>query len=73
MENTKPKNPNAFPNDWNIEDGMTLRDYFAGKVIQGLSSMQDKGTFNSMEEAHESSVRYAYSLADEMLKQRELC
>jgi len=39
MEN-KPKNPDAFPCDNKSEgySGMTLRDYFAAKAMQGYIS-----------------------------------
>lgn len=79
MEN-KPNNPNAFPialkdnsNPFRSDaSGMSLRDYFAAKVLQGISSMEDKGTFNTLEEAIERQTKYCYLVADAMLKQREL-
>ena len=46
------------------EEGMTLRDYFAAKAMQGLISTEGAG----------SAERYAeisYRLADAMLKARE--
>ena len=46
------------------EEGMTLRDYFAAKALQGLISTEGAG----------SAERYAeisYRLADAMLKARE--
>jgi len=81
MENTeenKPQNPKAFPNDYNSEDGMDLRDYFAAKAMQGLVSNEiiagniakyakqnDLGGNNAI-------AIISYNIADAMLKQREL-
>lgn len=73
-------NPNAFPialkdnsNPFHRDaSGMSLRDYFAAKVLQGISSMEEKGEFNTLEEALESQAEYCYLVADAMLKQREL-
>ena len=64
------KHTAAFP--WSVDDGerikgekgMTLRDYFAAKAMQGLISTEGAG----------SAERYAeisYRLADAMLKARE--
>ena len=47
------------------DDGMTLRDYFAAQVLIGLS-IQRKGLTD------EHDARNAYSLADAMLKEREV-
>jgi hypothetical protein len=58
-------NPSAFPchPDTPPEyDGMTLRDYFAAKALQGLI---DKEVF--FDDVAES----AYKVADHMLKARE--
>ena len=53
-------------------DGMDLRDYFAAKAMQGIMSMEDKGTHNTIEDALEKISKYSYNVADAMLKQREL-
>ena len=45
-------------------EGMTLRDYFAGKVLIGLSIRREGAT-------NENDARNAYALADAMLKARE--
>ena len=69
----------AFPSDgyiddrtgerWNCASGMTLRDYFAAKAMQGLLAA------NSVEirdkDYKESASRIAYAIADAMLKARE--
>ena len=49
---------------WTIEEGMTLRDYFAAKAMQGLlagTKTSDGGLI----------VKDAYALADAMLKARQ--
>jgi len=74
-KNKKPNNPNAFPyvipNDekkgWDAEvlEGMTLRDYFASKAMQGLLS---DGAYNNYNIDNISATSYA--VADSMLNQR---
>ena len=55
----------AFPT--NLYNGMTLRDYFAAKAMQGLIA--------SMKEGEEFSPRlgasYCYGVADSMLEARK--
>ena len=54
------------------EEGMTLRDYFAAKAMQGLMMRQDAAGFNfalAPNDAMRVSL-WAYDLADEMLKAR---
>ena len=46
--------------------GMTLRDYFAAKAMQGMLAEDGGGAFNNRELAE-----FAYLVADEMLKARE--
>ena len=55
------------PNDeiaWD-QQGMTLRDYFAAKAMQGLLSNPQVIIFN------ENRAEQAYELADAMLKERD--
>ena len=55
------------------EEGMTLRDYFAAKAMQGLMMRQDAAGFNfslAPNDAMRVSL-WAYDLADQMLKARE--
>jgi len=64
-------NEPAFPNEgfsgWGEPfQGMTLRDYFAAKAMQGFAAMDDDG-FPSIEKMAEVS----YEWADAMLKARE--
>ncbi|EOE0256430.1 hypothetical protein ACKAAW_004626 [Enterobacter hormaechei] len=53
--------------------GMTLRDYFAAKVLQGVMA---SGTSMSIGTNHEEAMldmaRAFYSMADAMIKAREL-
>jgi hypothetical protein len=67
MKTKKSSNPNAFASYGYSEQGMTLRDYFAAKAMQGLLA--------KMIYAPSDIVNYteqAYLIADGMLKQREL-
>ena len=60
----------AFPNDVkqiSERAGMTLRDYFAAKVIQGLFA---SGNLQATD-TDEALARDAYIVADAMLKARE--
>ena len=51
-----------------IHNGMTLRDYFAGKAIQGiLTATLTPNTVWSQDEA----AKTAYNVADAMLKARQ--
>ena len=54
----------AFPDGLLNQDGMTLRDYFAAKAMQGLLA-------NGWSLPYAHLVRDSYQLADEMLKARE--
>ncbi|HEI8866125.1 TPA: hypothetical protein SLG40_001612 [Serratia odorifera] len=47
------------------QEGMTLRDYFAAKVMQGTQSNHEWNHWSS-----EQHVEYAYGVADAMLKAR---
>jgi hypothetical protein len=61
--NSKPRNPSAFPAG--LTEGMTLRDYFAAKAMQGLvSDSQVDMEFCDM-------AKWSYSMADAMLAERE--
>jgi len=69
----KEKQQNAFPAlHLDGHRGMTLRDYYAGQTLQGISSLEDKGTYSTIEEALIHQAEYCYKVADAMLKQREL-
>ncbi len=54
----------AFPSERFKEEGMTLRDYFAAKAMQGLLACDwvDENT---------DIAQAAYEVADAMIKERE--
>jgi len=65
----KPDNPPAFPRPGfeqpaGMQDGMTLRDWFAGQALAGLLAHA------SGEDPHKAP-EMAYRLADAMLAERE--
>lgn len=69
----------AFPSGHNPktgtqESGMTLRDYFAAKVI--VHWLQDKYVFNECQEENKNlfpiAASLAYEVADAMMKARDL-
>jgi hypothetical protein len=70
---TKPPNPNAFPADTVQESysGMSLRDYFANSAMQGIMSMENKGTYGTLEECYQKIAEISYAIADAMLKARQ--
>lgn len=74
MINTKTGGP-AFPSEYfdpqlqraRAVNGMTLRDYFAAKAMQGnLASMVEGQEFDPS-----MGAEWAYKVADAMLKARE--
>jgi hypothetical protein len=57
----------AFPrHGYNSNDGMTLRDWFAGQALAGLIADQ------SRDGSADDRARYAYAYADAMLRAREV-
>jgi hypothetical protein len=64
MNNTNTGGP-AFPTHLNLTQGMTLRDYFAAKAMQGLLAGALKSSDTSL------IARDCYAMADAMLKARE--
>ena len=75
MNETKHDGP-AFPSTQYVSGisptghsvGMTLRDYFAAKAMEGLIA-QSMGT--ALDSNPKIAAEYAYAIADEMLKARE--
>lgn len=62
-------NPHAFPSETGattFRSGMTLRDYFAAKAMQGLLTAEIVGEYSN-----EHVAEIAFMLADAMLKARE--
>jgi hypothetical protein len=69
MSNTNTGGP-AFPDpqeNWRGEKGMTLRDYFAAKAMQGMLA---SGNLPKSVQDEELAV-VGYQVADAMLKVRE--
>lgn len=72
----KPENPPAFPrpnlanNSHEPQDGMTLRDYFAGQVLPYAAEIA-KEAKGPAGEFFGDSARLAYVIADAMLEARE--
>jgi hypothetical protein len=61
------KNESAFPHENVLSHrGMTLRDYFAAKAMQGILASWAKETC-----MYEEVSAISYEMADEMLKARE--
>ena len=57
----------AFPTSPDYQDGMTLRDYFAGQALMGVlsnSKLDERIGENRL-------ARSAYEIADAMLKARK--
>ena len=77
-QNKKPGNPQAFPLSYgqdqdgfpNCSEGMTLRDYFAAKAMQGYLSNPELLKKESIEDMTVLSEK-SFLVANEMLKQRE--
>jgi len=72
MSNTNTGGP-AFPKTPFIEigtpqNGMTLRDYFAAKAIEGICNARSHSDLKGHAIA---SAKVAYEIADAMLKARE--
>jgi hypothetical protein len=57
----------AFPTQFADNEGMSLRDYFAAKAMQGLIASNDEEAGDRITEIPE----YAYRIADAMLAERE--
>ena len=64
----------AFPRTkWPNETGMTLRDYFAAKAMQGQLSIFENVTALAREQIKLEDVCIAsYEVADAMMKTREV-
>jgi len=69
---TNPNKEYAFP-VYEVTGGMTLRDYFAAKAMQGLISSHwcEEARVLSPKLGAEELVTDAYIMADAMMKARE--
>ena len=62
---------------WSIGEGMSLRDWFAGKAMQGMCANSDVSLAGAKAGVTPTKMRNdiafsAYKMADDMLKQREI-
>jgi hypothetical protein len=65
--NKQPAFPNEGFNGWGDPyPGMTLRDYFAAKAMQGMLAESGGGALHNT-----NLSEFAYLIADAMLKARE--
>ena len=75
---TTPPNPQAFPLDAgsSLQRGMSLRDYFATAVMQGLTAKYGETLpakyGETLQASYDSRAKESYKMADAMLKAREL-
>lgn len=73
-ENTKPENPNVYAcvTEHYIQEGITLRDHFAGLAMQTiLKHNLEKGMHMTFDAYANVVSPAAYSVADSMLLQRQ--
>lgn len=63
MNNTNTGGP-AFPSPYDDDEGMTLRDYFAAKAMQGMMVDVEQPRC-------EYIAKVAYQMADAMLKAKQ--
>lgn len=67
-ESSDPAGGPAFPTPLStVENGMTLRDYFAGKVLD--ASVNKIGTIMTRAQGEEVA-KFSYQMADMMLAER---
>jgi hypothetical protein len=60
--------PMAVPENWDsYQDGMTLRDYFAGQALIGYLS----GSITSIGGTKSDVAKWVYEFADEMIEARD--
>lgn len=52
------------------EDGLTIRDYFAAKALQGMITTSGAPALSGFDGFEEIMAKAAYKVADEMLKAR---
>lgn len=65
-----PADVKAFPN-MTGQTGMTLRDYFATKAMQGMLANRGVIYGTSADEDDYNGAKRAYKIADAMMKARE--
>lgn len=72
------ENPPAFPKNGGFQDGMTLRDYFAGQAVTAMDFIRGDGSYSAEDrkrgepEQHAKWIAIsAYRIADAMLAARQ--
>jgi hypothetical protein len=65
--------PTVLPKDWDsVNEGMTLRDYFAGQALIGLLAARHINPHDyPPKRAAEISAEKSYAIADAMLEARD--
>lgn len=75
MSNNIPAFPRSADKIDDGTEGMSLRDYFAGQVLAGITANADiqidQERLDVKERAAELCAVWCYSIADAMLKERE--
>lgn len=62
----------GYNSEWQNEPGMTLRDYFAAKAMQGwIASFPADACHPAVSGICDKLAKQSYELADAMLKARE--
>lgn len=56
----------GYNSDWQLDNGMTLRDYLAAKAMQGMCAHTDTWGISSQT----NIAKTAYEIADKMLEER---
>jgi hypothetical protein len=69
MKNDQNAFPVTYGND-GVEHGMTLRDYFAAKALQGILAANTEWSDVSWDRC-KAMIIDSFNIADEMLKARE--
>lgn len=57
----------AWSQDQQGTSGLTKREVFAMAAMQGLASLDDKGDFNTLDEAWEALASYSVKLGDALI------
>ncbi|HJS00514.1 MAG TPA: hypothetical protein VJ780_06235 [Flavobacterium sp.] len=83
-ENKKPSNPYIYPDPmrgaessysnqspWELNQGMSLRDYFANSASRAIPIKQNNRGFRT-DKDYDEWAEECYKRADALLKQREL-
>lgn len=69
--NTNKLLPHQFGNDDFCTPGLSLRDYFAAKAMQGMLSTANASCLNGLDGYEEITAKAAYTIADAMLNARQ--